>query len=226
MSLAALIRKGGLAKSATATTATLATQWGKNAGTVAIVATVAVANPPSSKSFDREAFEKRAAIREIDGGLSRKDVGLSSALSDRPPNTPPVALTIAHGERARLGDAVAPEVELIALVDAVADFHGFNQEQRVEAKQIALADMEAALECFRDLAAQIPGIELTTDDRITCNRCVNLVGRKCTKWIEMGAVRGWEPVQLPMRCEQFTPKAGEADQRTGAERWPNLKKVD
>jgi hypothetical protein len=45
MSLLALIRKGGLAKAATATVATLATQGGKKAETVALVATVAVANP-------------------------------------------------------------------------------------------------------------------------------------------------------------------------------------
>jgi hypothetical protein len=70
---------------------------------------------------------------------------------------PPPAPTIAPVERARLGGAVTPEVELIALVDAVADFHGFNPEQRAEAKQIALADLEAALECFRSLAAKIDG---------------------------------------------------------------------
>lgn len=45
MTLSALIRKGGLAKVATATPATLATQETENAGTVAEVATVAVASP-------------------------------------------------------------------------------------------------------------------------------------------------------------------------------------
>lgn len=59
-------------------------------------------------------------------------------------------------DQARLGDGVAPEAELIALVDAVADFHGFSPEQRAEAKQIALADLDAALECFAILAARIP----------------------------------------------------------------------
>ena len=111
---------------------------------------------------------------------------------------------------------------MIALVDAVADFHGFNPEQRAEAKQIALADPVAALECFRAQVAKIPGIQPTTDDRITCSRCANLAGRKCVKWEKLGAARGWEPVQLSLRCEQFKPEAGEADQRTGAERWPSL----
>lgn len=81
---------------------------------------------------------------------------LLEALSGEPPNVLAAAPTIAPAERARLGDAVAPEAELIALVDAVADFHGFNPEQRAEAKQIALADLEAALECFRAQVAKIP----------------------------------------------------------------------
>jgi len=46
------------------------------------------------------------------------------------------------------------EAELTALVDVVADFHGFTPAQRVEALEIALADQEAALECFRILAAR------------------------------------------------------------------------
>ena len=151
---------------------------------------------------------------------------LLEALSGDTPNVPAAAHTIAPAERARLVDIVTPEAELIALVDTVADFHGFNPEQRAEAKQIALADLEAALECYRAQVAKIPGIQPTTDDRITCNQCKNLVGRKCAKWKELGAARGWEPVQLPLRCGQFKPKAGDADQRTGAERWPNLKKAD
>lgn len=142
------------------------------------------------------------------------------------PNVPAPAPAIAPAERAHLGDALVPEAELIALVDTVADFHGFNTEQRVEAKQVALADPEAALDCFRDLVAKIPGTRSTTDDRITCNQCANLVGHKCMKWNELGAARVWEPIQLPLRCEQFKPDAGDADQRTGAQRWSNLRKID
>ena len=41
------------------------------------------------------------------------------------------------------------QVELRALVDAVAAFHGFTPEQTAEAQQIAAADLVAALECFR-----------------------------------------------------------------------------
>lgn len=214
MILSALMKKGWLRELATAIPATGATEEGKKAGTVARVARVAVANPTSHESNDGERIENRAAV-DVD--------------RHHEPNVSAAAPTIAPVHRAAGGADIDVGVELIALVDAIADFHGFNPEQRDEAKQIALADLEAALECFRDLAARIPGgpgVQSATDDRIRCNQCANLAGRKCTKWKELGAARGWEPVQLPLRCEQFKPKAGEADQRTGAQRWPELKKVD
>jgi hypothetical protein len=50
MTLSALMKKGGLCAAATAIPATAATEAGEEAGTVARVATVAVANPPSAKS--------------------------------------------------------------------------------------------------------------------------------------------------------------------------------
>ncbi|MDP2964024.1 MAG: hypothetical protein Q8N54_14830 [Sulfurimicrobium sp.] len=50
MTLSALMKKGGLCAAATAIPATAATEEGEKAGTVARVATVAVANPPSAKS--------------------------------------------------------------------------------------------------------------------------------------------------------------------------------
>lgn len=50
MTLSALMKKGGLCAAATAIPATAATEEGEKAGTVARVATVAVANPPSAES--------------------------------------------------------------------------------------------------------------------------------------------------------------------------------
>lgn len=143
-------------------------------------------------------------------------------------NVPPAAATIAPEQRAAFGAGNVPDAELRALVDAVAAFHGFTLEQRAEAHEIAQADQAAALECFRIQAAKIPKAERSSDDRITCNQCANLVGRRCAKWKEMGAARGWEPApdengnHRLIRCEQFKPETGEQDQRTGAQRWPNL----
>jgi hypothetical protein len=50
MTLSALMKKGGLCAAATAIPATAATEEKENAGTVARVATVAVANPPSARN--------------------------------------------------------------------------------------------------------------------------------------------------------------------------------
>ena len=101
------------------------------------------------------ATPKAAVTPDVLNLIRQHKPELLEALGE-PPNVPAAAPAIALAERARRGDPVAPEAELIALVDAVADFHGFNLEQRAEAKQIALADAVAALECFRDLAARIP----------------------------------------------------------------------
>ncbi len=73
MTLATLMRKGGLREVATATVATMATEGTGKAQTVAKVASVAVANSTNPATIDREAFEARAAIREIDGGFNRQD---------------------------------------------------------------------------------------------------------------------------------------------------------
>ena len=47
------------------------------------------------------------------------------------------------------------QAELTGLVDAVATFHAFSPQERQEALEIALADPETALRCFRALAAEI-----------------------------------------------------------------------
>ncbi len=51
------------------------------------------------------------------------------------------------------------QAELARLVNQVADYHGFTEQQRQEALEIALADAVAALDCFRALAARIPTME-------------------------------------------------------------------
>lgn len=85
MSLASLLKKGGLPGRATAIPATFATDAPLQLPTVAKVAKVAVANPPgvaskdNAQPLDREAWPERAAIVEYDGGLTRQD---AEALAD------------------------------------------------------------------------------------------------------------------------------------------------
>lgn len=124
----------------------------------------------------------------------------------------PDVLQLIQQHKPRLLEALPdPNEELRALVDVVASFHNFTAEQRTEAYEIARADQAAAMECFRVQAAKIPKAKPSSDDRITCDQCAHLVGRKCARWKELGAPQGYAPVQLPLRCEQFK---SEVEQRS------------
>lgn len=57
------------------------------------------------------------------------------------------------------------------------------------------------------------------DDRVTCATCTHLDSE--TNWCRALKVRTIRTV--PFRCMTYVPIYGEADQRTGAERWPTLK---
>lgn len=61
---------------------------------------------------------------------------------------------------------------------------------------------------------------VTFDDRRHCANCKNLTeSRRC-----LAQVNKYFPNDdLPRRCCSFLPKPDEGDQRTGIERWPNLK---
>ena len=63
------------------------------------------------------------------------------------------------------------------------------------------------------------------DDRITCDRCANLIARQCqaAKRGEIVASRDYEPIRdIPRRCEGYAPGTEDTDQRHGCERWPGL----
>ena len=64
------------------------------------------------------------------------------------------------------------------------------------------------------------------DERRRCDQCANLTGRGLclAAWRgEINASRKFEPVRdLLQRCVGYLPKATEADQRPGRERWPGL----
>ena len=151
---------------------------------------------------------------------------LLEALPDEEVKTLPEVATNASEQRTMLAIDLLTSSELRALVEVVASFHGFTEQQRAEAWQIARADPLAALEWFRAQTAKIPRSVHISDDRITCQQCANLVGNKCMAWGQMDAARGWEPVQMHRRCEAFKPRSDDLDQRTGAERWPSLRRVD
>jgi hypothetical protein len=181
----------------------------------AVLAQLEAAGVRVSRRGDKLLAEPKAAVTAPLLTLIRAHKGeLLAALPDQPRNAGQVQ------ERTPTPDEL---VELRALVDAVATFHGFTLEQTAEAQEIAQADAVAALECFRIQAARIPP---SYDDRIKCRQCAHLRGFQCTQAAALGAARGYTPIpDIPRRCERFKPPATDDDQRTGAQRWPNLKNV-
>ncbi len=118
--------------------------------------------------------------------------------------------------------------EVRRLAEAVAVLRGWSPGEVADTLADWQADpdgTEAALRHLLALGAADPG-PAPTDDRRRCDQCGNLRGRVCSVASVGGVVSarvGYEPVRdLLRRCEGYLPKAGEADQRPGAERWPGL----
>jgi hypothetical protein len=151
----------------------------------------------------------------------------------RPPkpwNSRIAAIAVANPPDAKTATA-AEIAELSALIRQVLADAPDEQE---EAITVGLADIEAALICFRSLAADLPAESFP--DLPTCQQCRNLAipdrdgFRRC-----LAAARGelpfvvsrrYSPVpDLGRRCERFLPKSADPDQRTGRERWPGLKET-
>ena len=82
MTLSALMKKGGLCVAATAIPATAATEEGEKAGTVARIATVAVANPPSAKitPTDPMTADEQNAIRAWLAHIEETDAAIVAAV--------------------------------------------------------------------------------------------------------------------------------------------------
>ena len=100
---------------------------------------------------------------------------------------------------------------------------------RAEALAVAMADPEAALQSFALAHPDEPiRSSVKSDDRRTCSGCMNLTGMGSCLAAARGelpyiASRKYSPApNVPKRCEGYQPKASDADQRTAAERWPNL----
>ena len=77
-------------------------------------------------------------------------------------------------------------------------------------------------------AAELPKPDPFPDDRRTCDKCANLIARRCqaAKRGEIVASRNYEPIRdLPRRCEGYAPGATDTDRRPGRERWPELREV-
>ena len=148
MTLAALIQKDGLARAATATTATVATHPRERDETVARVATVAVANSPTVETATgrwRVHYPDRPSVEVLFApAASHSDV---AALY-------PGGKVEPLAEEAGSDATPSEEAELRQLISFVlADATDAREGDYAEALEIALRDPEAALMSFRALAA-------------------------------------------------------------------------
>ena len=214
MSLSNLIRgKGGQAIIATATPATFATHESEKEGTVASVATVAVAPSPQGQVV-------ASGVSGIYGTVLRVDVLESDS----------------HAVAASPIESVALEKLLpLTACEEIAIRECLKQvgETRPDAiaEVIALCQSDAgARDYFKAWAAEdscqnTQEAVVLDDDRRTCHQCRNLAGRRCqaAKRGEIIASRNYEPIpNLLRRCEAYIPGGNDIDQRPALERWPNL----
>ena len=235
MTLSALIRKRDTGNLATAIPVISATQPKGEAGTVARIATVAVANPKG---------EKTAPPAKVSPG----DTATASRwwlihYPDRDPLEVACCPEATHAEiLERHPDAVAAEPFTPTIRQPSAPMTA-DEEAAIRAWLALIEETDPATiaemigQCQRDAdardyftgraAAELPKPKPDPfpDDRRTCDQCANLIARRCqaAKRGEIVASRNYEPIRdLPRRCEGYAPGAADTDRRPGRKRWPHL----
>jgi hypothetical protein len=232
VTLSNLIRKRDTGNLATAIPAISATQPKGEAGTVARIATVAVANPKEGQTA-------------LPAKVSPGDTATASRwflhFADREPIMVSFSPAVTHDEAmACYPDAVAGEPGDLHTVRKSAPLAA-EEEAAIRAWLAAIGEDDQATiaavieECRTDTearryftgraAADLPKPDPLPDDRRTCDQCANLIARRCqaAKRGEIVASRNYEPIRdLPRRCEGYAPGAADTDRRPGVERWPGL----
>lgn len=145
------------------------------------------------------------------------------------PHSAPADAAPPINKPAILGDELR---ELVGIVAA-----DWPDDERAEALAAALADPEAALVCFRALAAERGGAtaerqEPAPADMRPCVDCASYTpsGRCLAAWrgesfgAGIATSRTWTPAEpeRPQRCGAYAPGPNDSDKRTGRERWPML----
>ena len=181
MTLRALIRKCDLGNHATAILATSAMAQAPTAGTVAGIATVAVASSPAGHDLVKVPWSAEAANAETFGG-SESGNKVPGPTSKRWPGS------MTDGERASAHSKLRPPA---------------NTDPSV------VIDLWSRTEPDLELPAYFsnPAMDPVPDDRTYCAHCSNLRGRVCVVAKPGGVVSataGYRPVtDLLLRCAGF-----------------------
>lgn len=235
MTLSALIRKRESVNLATAIPATSAIQPMRLAGTVARIATVAVANPKE---------EQTAPPAKVGtGGTATASRWWLIHFPDRDPLEVACCPEATHAEILEsYPDAVAAEPFTPSIRQPSAPLTA-SEESAIRAWLALIEETDPATiaevvgQCQRDADArayftaraanELPKQAADDDDRRTCRQCRNLsVTGACSVAKPGGLVsanRGYRPpADTPQRCNGFLSLPTDPDQRTGAQRWPGL----
>lgn len=234
MTLSALIRKREAGSLATAIPAISATQPKGEAGTVARIATVAVAKPKK---------EKTAPPAKVGAG----DTATASRwwlihYTDRDPVEVACYPDGTHADiLERHPDAIAAEPFTPSIRQPLAPLTA-SEETAIRAWLALIEETDPATiaevigQCQRDADARdyftgralavLPKPAPFPDDRRTCSQCLNLRGRVCSVATPGGLVSanvGYRPAPDTLhRCAGYLPNATETNQQPGGERWPGL----
>ena len=234
VSLSSLIRKRETGGIATAIRAIPATDGWDNGGTVARIATIAVANPKQGQTVP--------PAKVGAGETATASRWWLIHYPDRNPVEVAYCYEASHADvLERYPDAIAAEPFTPSIRQPSAPMTA-SEESAILAWLALIEETDPAtiaeviVQCQRDAdardyftgraAAERPKPEAKPDDdRRTCDQCANLIARRCqaAKRGEIVASRNYEPIRdLPRRCEGYAPGAAGTDRRPGRERWPGL----
>lgn len=234
MTMLSRLREKRTGNLATAIPAISATQPKGVAGTVARIATVAVANPKEEKTAppakvgagdtatasrwwlihypDRDPVEVACCPEATYAEILERHPDAVAAEPFTPTIRQPSAPLTAEDET-----AIQAWLALIEETDpsTIAEVLGLCQRN---------AD---ARDYFTGrAAAELPKPDTFPDDRRTCSQCLNLRGRVCGAATPSGVVsanKGYRPqADTLQRCAGYLPNAADTDRRPGRERWPGL----
>ncbi len=238
MSLAELIHKKPPVAVATAIPAISATHGQERAGTVARIATVAVASPTEAQNDNGNSSRNSKNSSSKPCEQKTKSRSWLLHFADRNPLTVACLPAASHAEVLdAYPDALAAEPIEPGQRQPGAPLAG-DKEAAIRAWLAQIGETDEATiddvlrQCRHDEEARQyflgrAGCAVTDDDRRRCSQCRNLRGAVCVVARPGGlvsAIVGYRPASpgVLQRCASYSPNASDTDPRPGRERWPGL----
>ena len=239
MSLAELIHKKRSVAVATPIPAIPATHGHEWAGTVARIATAAVATPMRAKSDDGSSSRNSTNSSSKPGEQQTESRSWLLHFADRNPLTLAFSPPATHAEVLNAyPDALAAEpIEpgqrqpdtLLAGDQEAAVLAWLAQigetDRAIVAEVLALCRHDDDAQAY--YLSRVGADPQIDDDRRRCSQCGNLRGAACIvakPGMLVSAIIGYRPASpgVLQRCAGYSPNASDTDHRPGRERWPGV----